>query len=185
MLKNILLQFPDLSNMTCVYYRVEDKLSASTKTTPSCFQKKLRLCFYIWTFMTWPRISESTFPSKVSSHNSWKTAQLSKMVCNNVPLTVQRFEHNALLPEFPGPVSFPNLLETPSLFREYLIFFQWFLNQRLYDKFIQYKSCVKSTCHCFYCFNGFTDSEPQSVTMAMCQKSMWLNLVYIFKKRNI
>ena len=45
------------------------------------------------------------------------------MVCNNVPLTVQRFEHNALPPEFPGAVSSPNLLEGPSLLREYLIVF--------------------------------------------------------------
>ena len=36
------------------------------------------------------------------------------MVCNNMPLTVQRFEHNALSPEFPGVVSSLNLLEAPS-----------------------------------------------------------------------
>ena len=159
MLKNILLQFIDLCNMTCVYCRVKDKLCVCIKTTPSCIQKKkLKLCFCVWTRMTWPRISESTFPSKISSHNSWKTAQLSKMLCNNVPLTVQWLERNALSPEFPGTVSPLNLLEAPSLFREYLIFFLWFLNHRVFDKFIQFRGCVKSASYYFYCFNGFTDS---------------------------
>ena len=147
--------------MACVYCREEDKLSVCIKTTPSCIQKnKLKLCFCVWTRMTWPRISKSTFPSKISSHNSWKTAQLSKMLCNNVPLTVQRFEHNALSTEFPGAVCSLNLLEASCLFREYL-------------KCIQLKSCVKSASNYFYCFNGF-----KSVTMVMCQMGMWLNLVY-------
>ena len=89
-------------------------------------------------------------------YNSWKTAQLSKMVRNNVPLTIQWFEHNALSPEFSGAVSSRNLLEAPSLFREYLIFFfLWFLNHRVFDKFIQFKSCVKSDTRCFYLFYWF------------------------------
>ena len=147
--------------MTCVCCREEDKLHVCIKTTPSRIQKKkLKLCFCVWTRMTWPRISESTFPSKISSHNSWKTAQLSKMLCNNVPLTVQRFEHNALSPKFPGPVSSLNLLEASCLFREYL-------------KSIQFKSCVKSASNYLYSFNGF-----KSVTMVMRQMGMWLNLVY-------
>ena len=45
------------------------------------------------------------------------------MAYQNVPLTVQRFEHNALSPEFPGAVSSLNLLEAPSFLREYLIVF--------------------------------------------------------------
>ena len=160
MLKNMLLQFTDLYNMTCVYCRVEDKLCVFIKTTSSCIQKKkLKVCFCAWTRMTWPRISESTFPSKISSHNSWKTAQLSKMLCNNVPLTVQRFEHNALSPEFSGVVSSLNLLEASCLFREHL-------------KCIQLKSCVKGASY-FYCFDGF-----KSATMVMCQMGMWLNLVF-------
>ena len=126
-----------------------------------CIQKKkLKLWFCVWTRMTWTRISESTFSSKISSHNSWKTAQLSKMLCNNVPLTFQQFEHNALSPEFPGTVSFLKLLEAFCLFREYL-------------KCIQLKSCVKSASHYFCCFNGF-----KSVTLVMCPMGMWLNLVY-------
>ena len=62
---------------------VEDKSSVCIKTkTPSCIpKKKLKLCICVWTPMTWPRISESTFPSKIPFHNSWKTAQLSKMHC--------------------------------------------------------------------------------------------------------
>ena len=75
------LQFTNLCNMTCVYCRVEDKLSVCIKTTPSCIQKKrLKLGFCVWARMTWSRISESTFPSKILSHKSWKTAQLSKML---------------------------------------------------------------------------------------------------------
>ena len=167
MLKNILLSFTDLYNVTCVYCREESKLSVCIKTTPSCIRKKkLKLCFCVWTRMTWPRIFKSTFPSKISPHISWKSAQLSKMLCNSVPLTVQQFEHNALSPEFPGAVSSLILLEVSFLFREYL-------------KFIQFKSCLKKASHYFYCFNDFTDNLLKSVTMVMCQMSIWLNLVYI------
>ena len=117
-----ILQFSDLYNMTCVHCRLVDKLSVFIKTTPSCIQKKrLQLCFCVWTRMTWSWISESTFPSKIPSHNSWKTAQLPKKLCNSVSLTVQRFEYNTLPSEIPGAVSSPSLPETPSLFREYLI----------------------------------------------------------------
>ena len=49
-------------------------------------------------------------------------AQLSKMLCDNVPLTVQQFGHNIMLPKFPAALSFLNLLESPSLFGEYLNF---------------------------------------------------------------
>ena len=157
-LKNILLQFTDLYNMTCVYYREEDKLSVCIKATPSFIQKKkLKLCFCVWTCMTWPWISESTFPSKTLSHNYLKAAQLSKTLCNDVPLTVQQLEHNALSPGFPGTVSSLNLFEAPSLFSQYLIFFLWCLNHRVFNKLIQFKSCVKSAPHYFYCFNGSTD----------------------------
>ena len=124
--------------------------------------------------MTWPRIFKSTFLSKIPSHNSWKTAQLSKMLCNNVPLITQLFEHHVLLPEFLGVVSSLNLLKAPSFFREYLIFVLWFLNHWVLDKFIQFKCCVNSASHYFYCFNGICDS----VTVATCQMGMWLNLAY-------
>ena len=90
MSKKILLQFTDLYNMTCVYCRVV----CASKQLPVVFKKRLKLCFWAWTRMTWPRICESTFPSKISSHKSWKTSQLSNMLSNNVPLRVQRFEHN-------------------------------------------------------------------------------------------
>ena len=80
-----LLQFTDLYNLTCVYCRVEDKLSVCSKAALSCIQKKkLKLCFCVWTHMTWPRISESTFPSKIPSYNSWETAQLSKMLLSKI-----------------------------------------------------------------------------------------------------
>ena len=136
-------------------------MSLCIKTTPSCIQeKKLKVYFCVWTRMTWPRISESFFPTKISCHNSWKTAQLSKMLCNNVPLTVQRFEHNALSPEFSGAVSSLSLLEGSCFFREYL-------------KCIQLKRCVKSASHYFYSFNGF-----KSVIMVICEMGMWLNIIY-------
>ena len=44
------------------------------------------------------------------------------MLCKNVPLTVQRFEHSAVSPELPGAVSSLNLLEALSLLKKYLIF---------------------------------------------------------------
>ena len=124
-------------------------------------KKEIKTLLFRLNGMTWPRISESTFPSKISSHNSWKTAQLSKVLCNNVPLNVQRFEHNALSPAFPGAVSSPNLLEASCLFREYL-------------KCVQLKSWVKGASNYFYCFNCF-----KSVTMVMHQMIMWFNLVHM------
>ena len=61
-------------NMTYVYCRVDDMLSVCIKITSSCIQKKnLKL----------------------------SKAQLSKLVSNNVPLTVQWFENNVLPPELP------------------------------------------------------------------------------------
>ena len=146
---------------------IVDKKISCIKTTPRCIQKKkLKLCFCVWKLMTWPRIFESTFPSKILSHISWKTAQICKMLSNSVPLTIQKFEHNDLSPEFPAVVSSLNLLKGSCLFREHL-------------KFIQFKSCVKKPSHYFYCFNGFTDNLLKSVTMVMCQMSIRLNLVYM------
>ena len=43
------------------------------------------------------------------------------MLCKNVLLTVQRFEHTILSPEFFGVVPCLNLLAAPSLFTEYFI----------------------------------------------------------------
>ena len=91
--------------------------------------------------------------SKISSHNSWKTTQLSKMLWNNVPLTVQRIKHNDLLQEFPAAVSSLSLLKAFCRFRKYL-------------KCIQLKRCLKSASHYFYCFDGL-----KSVTTVMCQRS--------------
>ena len=116
--------------------------------------------------MTCPQISKSTCPSKISSHNSWNTDLLSKVLCNNASLNIQRFEYNALSPVFPGAVSSLNLLEASCLFREYL-------------KFFQFKSSVKSASHYFCCYNGFTDDLLRSVTMVMCQISTWLDIVYM------
>ena len=65
---------------SCVYCIVEDKLSVCMKfKTPSCIpKKKLKLFICTWITMTWSRISESTFPSKISSHNSWRQSNYLK-----------------------------------------------------------------------------------------------------------
>ena len=52
--------------------------------------------------------------------------------------------HRIIPAELPVAVPSVNLLEASSLFREYLIFFPWFLNHGVFGKFIQLKSCVKS-----------------------------------------
>ena len=80
------------------------------------------------------------------------------MVYQNIPLTVQQFQHDALSPEFPGTLSSLNLLEAPSLQREYLNFFYGLLHYRVFEKFIQFKGSAKSASYYFYYFNGFTDS---------------------------
>ena len=149
MLKNILLQFTDLYNMTCVYCREEDKLSVCIKTTPSCIQKKkLKLCFCVWTRMTWPRISESSFPLKYhaitlerqlnyvqcfATMSLWQSNDLIIMLC------YQSFLVQCLLSTYWK--LFP--------FLESIWFFSVILNHRVFDKFIQFKSCVKSASHYF------------------------------------
>ena len=52
-------------------------------------KEKLKLCICVWTPMTWPRTSESTFLSKILPHSSWKTTQSFKMLWNNAPLRFQ------------------------------------------------------------------------------------------------
>ena len=145
--------------MTCVYCREEVKLSVCIKTTPSCIQKKkLKLCFCVWTHMTWPRISEFFFPLKY--HLTTPERQLNYLKCfQQCPSDHPTIWAQCSVTKFPGVVSSLNLLEATCLFREYL-------------KCIQLKNCVKSAFY-FYCFNGF-----KRVTMVMCQKGMWLNLVY-------
>ena len=48
------------------------------------------------------------------------------MLFNNASLTVQRFEHNVLSPEFPCAVSSLNFFKPSSLYRVYLTFFREF-----------------------------------------------------------
>ena len=72
---------------------------------------------------TWSRALESTLPFKIPFRNSWDTNQLSKMLCDYNPLTVQQFRHNIVSPKFPAALFFLNLLEAPSVFEECLIFF--------------------------------------------------------------
>ena len=153
-----------MSFITFVYCKVKDKLSVCIKTkTPSRIpEKESKLCICVWTPMTWPRISESNFRSKIPSHNSWKRTELSKLFCNNnVPLVAQRFEHNVLPQDFPGAVSSCNLLKTPYRVFD---FFLRFLNHRVFDNFIQFKNYFTSASHCFCYFNAITDNQLNSVT---------------------
>ena len=112
-----------------VYGKVEDELSVCLITkTLSCIPKKnMELCVCVWTSMTWLRALESNLLFKIAPRNSWETAQLSKMLCNNASLTVQQFGLDIVSPKFPAALSFLNLLEAPSLFGEYLIFFRMIL----------------------------------------------------------
>ena len=122
------------------------------------FKKILKLSLCVWTRMTWPWISESTFFSKISSHISWKTTQLSKRLSSNIPLTVQRFELNAPSPGSPCVMSLSTYWKLLRFLKRIWFFFLWFLNHRVFYKFIQFKNCVKSASHYFNYFNGFTDS---------------------------
>ena len=117
-------------------------------------KKKLKLCICVWTSMTWLWALKSTLPFKIAFCNSWETAQLSKRFWDNAPLTVQQFGHKIVSPKFSARLSFLNLLEVPSRFGEYLIFFWWFWKYRAFDYFSQFKCCIKRTSACFYCFNG-------------------------------
>ena len=153
--------FTDLYKMTCVYCREEDRLSVCIKATPSCIKKKkkLKLCFCVGTHMTWPQISESTFPLKYhptilerqlryikcfATMCLWQSNDLSTMLCH------QSFLVQCLLGIY---------WKLLPIFREYLIyFFLSFLNHRVFDKFIQFKIYFECVFHYFYCFNGFIDS---------------------------
>ena len=112
----------------CVYHKENDELSVflKTKTLSYIPKKKLKLCICVWTSITWLRALESTLLFKIACRNSWETAQLSKMLCDSSPLTVQQFGHDIVSLELPDILSFLNLLEALSLSGEYLIFFVWF-----------------------------------------------------------
>ena len=100
---------------------------ASKLKLPVVFQKqKLKLCICVWTFVTWLRALESTLPFKIAYRSSWETVRLSKMLYDNTILIVPQSGRSIMLPKFPAALSFLNLLEPPSLFGEYLIFFLWF-----------------------------------------------------------
>ena len=125
--------------------------------TPSCIlKKKLKLCICVRTSMTWLWALKSTLSFKIASRNSGETAQLSKMLCDSVPLTMQQFEHDIVSAKFPATLSFLNLLEAPSLFGEYLIFFVCFEKHRAFDYFSHFKCCIKRASNYFNDFNGIT-----------------------------
>ena len=100
----------------CVYRKVEDELSVCLKINSlNCIpKKKLKLSICVWTSMNWLRTLESTHP--FITGNSLETGQLSQMLYDNAPLTVQQFGHDIVSPKFPSALSFLNLLEAPSLF---------------------------------------------------------------------
>ena len=77
----------------CVYRKVEDELSVCLKINSlNCIpKKKLKLCICVWTSMNWLQALESTHPFITASGNSLETDQLSQMVYDNAPLTVQQW----------------------------------------------------------------------------------------------
>ena len=88
-----------------VYRKVEDKLPLMPKNQNL---KKNAFAFeHLW-------LNESTLPSRIASHNFSETAQLSKILFDNSPLTVQQFGHNIVSPKFPATLFFLNLLESIS-----------------------------------------------------------------------
>ena len=126
--------------------------------------------------MTWLWVLESTLPSKTVSCNAWEKAQLSKMLCDNAPLTVEQFGHNIVSPKFPSILSFLNLLEAPSLFGAYFIFFLWRYKNRAFDYFSKFKCCVKRASNYFCCYNGITVNLTEERDRG--NMSNGLNLVY-------
>ena len=108
--------------------------------------------------MTWPQISESTFPSKIPSHNSWNTTQ--------------RFEHNVLsLQSFLVQCLLSACWKLPPFLESI-----WFLKDKVFDKFIHFKSCVKSTSHYFCFFNKAKLTEDRDC--GNVSHGLRLNLVY-------
>ena len=123
------------------------------KTIPGCIhKKKLKLCFCVWTCMTWPRISESTLPLKY--HPTTLERQLKYPKCF---ATMCLWQSNNL-----STMHCHQSFLVQCFLSTYWIFFLSFLNDRVFDKFIQFKSCVKSASHYLCCFNGFTDSYERA-----------------------
>ena len=158
MLKNILLEFTELYNMRCMYFGVEDKLFVYIKTILSCIQKReLNFVFafeYVWLDLEFlnPLFTlkyhsktlkrQLNFLKWFATMSLWQSINLSTMICHQCFLMQYIFStYWKLLP-----------------FLESIWFFPWFLSHRVFDKFIEFKSCVKSASHYFYCFDGFTDS---------------------------
>ena len=129
-----------------VYCIVEDSSLLCLKTkTPSCIlKKKLKLFIYVWTSMTWLQALESTLPFKTASRNSWETAQLSNMLCDNASLTVQQFGHNIVSPKFSATLSFLYLLEAPYLFGEHFFFPMIFKTEHLITPVITFVALMVS-----------------------------------------
>ena len=96
------------------------------------------------------------------------------MICNNVPDSRAVWAQCSVT-----RVSWCSVFSQPIritfLFRGYLIFFLWFLNHGVFDKFIQFRDCVKSASYYFYCFNG--DHVWQ------CVKRACDSVLFIFSKK--
>ena len=154
-----------------VYRKLEDELSVYPKTrTPNCIpKKKLKLCICVWTSMTWLRALESTLPFKIASRNSWETAQLSKMLCDNAPLTVHQFGYNIVSPKFPAALTFLSLLEDPSLFGEYLIFSYDFKNIEHLITLVNSNAASREPLIIFIALMVSPSTNWRAWTMAICQ----------------
>ena len=169
--KNILLEFFDFYNMTCVYWRDKDKLSVGIKKTLQVVFKKRNSNFAfaferVWADLEFLNVlSLLKYPTTLEKQLSylkcfemmslWQSNDLRARLCHQSFLVMCLLSAYWKLRPFLESIWF---------------FFTWFLNHRVFDMFIQFKSCIKSASHYFYCFNG-SPKAKKSVTMAMCQRA--------------
>ena len=119
-----------------LHCREEYKLFVCIKTPPSCVQKKiLKLCFCVWTRMSWPRSSEYhprtlerqlNYLKCFTTMSPWQPNDMSAMLCHH---------------SFLGAVSSLILLEAILPFLEYLIFF--------YDFSYSRAALLRRVCHLY------------------------------------
>ena len=144
MLKNILFQFNNLYNVTCVYCRVEDKLSLCITFPFEHVRPDLDFLYLLLPLKYHPTTLERqlNYLKWFATISLWQSYDLSAVLCH------QSFLAQCLLSTY----------WKLFWFLESIWVFSMILNHRVFDKFIQFKSCVKSASHYFYCFNGFTNS---------------------------
>ena len=137
----------------CVYRKAKDELPVCLKNkTLSCITKtKLRLCcIYIWTSMTWHRALETTLLFKIAFRNSWETAQLSKMLCDNLLWQFNNLGMILCLQSFLLHCLFLTCWKILPFLDSIWFFSYDFKNTE------HLITLVKRASNYFYCFNGIT-----------------------------